>query len=154
MHFVYIQQGSFISPETTNVSFILLATNGTHFSKTTLLIYPTSRSIQNLIHKNIISHNSVVFYNHHQYLRSHSSTNNRRHQSSISPMLSFMNYLAILLLLSGDIELNPGPTGREEFTKLLDNKQCDSSNNIFSREEIMSKISTLKSQKPKEKNES
>ncbi|KAI6647750.1 hypothetical protein LOD99_8591 [Oopsacas minuta] len=63
-----------------------------------------------------------------------------------------LSNLSILLLLSGDIELNPGPTGGEEFMKILDEKKrADSAINTFSPEEVEQRIYTLISQKPTEK---
>ena len=143
MYFIYILHGSFVGLdlEARNVSLTPLVTNEDHISKSTLHSYPSSKCIQVNFIKSNNSYTFVVFYNHHQCLaklflniRSGLSETKRQNDPPISRWLSFRNYLnqSIPLLLSGDIELNPGHTRREEFMKLLDQKQTDPSTNIQS----------------------
>ena len=108
--------------------------------------------IQVNFRKTTIFNNYIVFYYHYHHeailflhLRSLTpNKNSKQRQFSIIPMvrglLSFMYYFTFILLLSGDIELNPGPTRREEFTSLLDEKQSDSSINLFSLEIFFTKF--------------
>ena len=88
-----------------------------------------------------------------------SSNNKRKSTKSTFSKSTFKKYIydyfVTILVLSGDIESNPGPTRYEEFTEKLDkvialkNSTCQ----IFSREDINKKISSLLVSRPIETNE-
>ena len=63
------------------------------------------------------------------------------------------NYLLLVLTLAGDVELNPGPNQREEFTEKLNLIKKDATSQIFSREDIANKVSLLLADKPLAKKE-
>ena len=143
LYFAYYQQRTCVELRVfkgylSNEYHIILFKDGDHyFLKTTKHVHQIVTYIQVNFIKTTIFNNYIVFFYHYHHeanlflhLRSLTpNKNSKQRQFSIIPMarglLSFMYYFTFILLLSGDIELNPGPTRREEFTSLLDEKQSD-----------------------------